>query len=285
MDQKIINLYDEYTHKPLSRKDFMGRLAKLTGSMALAVTVLPLLESNYTLAETVSEQDEELILEEITYPGEGSTMKGYLARPKAKGKYGSIIVIHENRGLTPHIKDITRRFAKEGYIALAPDALSPFGGTPTNEDDARTLFGKIEVSKNLKNFLNAFEYLKTVSNSNGKSAAVGFCWGGALTNQLAVHSPTLKAAAAYYGSQPAAADVPKIKAEILLHYGGLDTRINAGIPAYEEALKAAGIKYQLFVYEGVNHAFNNDTGGERYNAPAAKLAWERNMELFKRTIR
>ena len=212
-------------------------------------------------------------------------MKGYLARPKAKGKYGSIIVIHENRGLTPHIKDITRRFAKEGYIALAPDALSPFGGTPTNEDDARTLFGKIEVSKNLKNFLNAFEYLKTVSNSNGKSAAVGFCWGGALTNQLAVHSPTLKAAAAYYGSQPAAADVPKIKAEILLHYGGLDTRINAGIPAYEEALKAAGIKYQLFVYEGVNHAFNNDTGGERYNASAAKLAWERNMELFKRTIR
>ena len=153
MDQKIINLYDEYTHKPLSRKDFMGRLAKLTGSMALAVTVLPLLESNYTLAETVSEQDEELILEEITYPGEGSTMKGYLARPKAKGKYGSIIVIHENRGLTPHIKDITRRFAKEGYIALAPDALSPFGGTPTNEDDARTLFGKIEVPKNLKNFL------------------------------------------------------------------------------------------------------------------------------------
>ncbi len=285
MDQKIINLYDEYTHKPLSRKDFMGRLAKLTGSMALAMTVLPLLESNYTLAETVSEQDEELILEEITYPGEGSTMKGYLARPKAKGKYGSIIVIHENRGLTPHIKDITRRFAKEGYIALAPDALSPFGGTPTNEDDARTLFGKIEVSKNLKNFLNAFEYLKTVSNSNGKSAAVGFCWGGALTNQLAVHSPTLKAAAAYYGSQPAAADVPKIKAEILLHYGGLDTRINAGIPAYEDALKAAGIKYQLFVYEGVNHAFNNDTGGERYNAPAAKLAWERNMELFKRTIR
>ena len=285
MDQKIINLYDEYTHKPLSRKDFMGRLAKLTGSMALAMTVLPLLESNYTLAETVSEQDEELILEEITYPGEGSTMKGYLARPKAKGKYGSIIVIHENRGLTPHIKDITRRFAKEGYIALAPDALSPFGGTPTNEDDARTLFGKIEVPKNLKNFLNAFEYLKTVSNSNGKSAAVGFCWGGALTNQLAVHSPTLKAAAAYYGSQPAAADVPKIKAEILLHYGGLDTRINAGIPAYEEALKAAGIKYQLFVYEGVNHAFNNDTGGERYNAPAAKLAWERNMELFKRTIR
>ena len=187
--------------------------------------------------------------------------------------------------MTPHIKDITRRFAKEGYIALAPDALSPFGGTPTNEDDARTLFGKIEVPKNLKNFLNAFEYLKTVSNSNGKSAAVGFCWGGALTNQLAVHSPALKAAAAYYGSQPAAADVPKIKAEILLHYGGLDTRINAGIPAYEDALKAAGIKYQLFVYEGVNHAFNNDTGGERYNAPAAKLAWERNMELFKRTIR
>lgn len=285
MDQKIINLYDEYTHKPLKRKEFIDRLVKLTGSMAVAMSALSLLESDYSKAATVSEQDEELILEDISYPGDGSTMKGYLARPKAQGKYGSIVVIHENRGLNPHIKDITRRLAKAGYMALAPDALSPFGGTPANEDEARALFGKIDSQKNLNNFLRAFDYLKSRPESNGKTGCIGFCWGGGLVNQLAVHSPSLLAAVAYYGAQPAAADVPKIKAEMLLHYGGMDTRINAGIPAYEAALKAAGTKYQLFVYEGANHAFNNDTGGDRYNPEAAKLAWDRTLALFARTVK
>ncbi len=285
MDQQIINLYDEYTHKPLSRKEFMSRLVKLTGSAAVAMSALSLLEVNYAQAATVSEKDEDLILEDISYPGDGSTMKGYLARPKAPGKYGSIVVIHENRGLNPHIKDITRRFAKAGFIALAPDALSPFGGTPENTDEARALFSKIESPKNLNNFLKAFDYLKSRPESNGKTGAVGFCWGGGLVNQLAVNSPALLAAVAYYGMQPAAADVPKIKAQLLLHYAGLDTRINAGIPEYEAALKSAGIKYQLYIYEGVQHAFNNDTGGERYNAEAAKLAWERTLDLFNKTLK
>jgi len=285
MDQEIINLYDEYTHKPLSRKQFMSRLVKLTGSVAVAASALSLLEVGYAQAATVSEQDEDLILEDISYPGDGSTMKGYLARPKGRGKFGSVVVIHENRGLNPHIKDITRRIAKAGFIALAPDALSPFGGTPENVDEARAMFSKIEAPKNLKNFLNAFDYLRSRKESNGKTACVGFCWGGALTNRMAINSPELKAAVAYYGGQPDAAEVPKIKAKLILHYAGLDTRVNAGIPAYETALKAAGTDYQLFIYEGVQHAFNNDTGGERYNPEAAKLAWSRTMELFNKTIK
>lgn len=285
MDQQIINLYDEYTHKPLSRKEFMSRLVKLTGSAAVAMSALSLLEVNYAQAAIVSEHDEDLILEDISYPGDGSTMKGYLARPKTPGKYGSIVVIHENRGLNPHIKDITRRFAKAGFIALAPDALSPFGGTPENTDEARALFSKIEAPKNLNNFLKAFDYLKSRPESNGKTGAVGFCWGGGLVNQLAVNSPTLLAAVAYYGMQPAAADVLKIKAQLLLHYAGLDIRINAGIPEYEAALKSAGVKYQLYIYEGVQHAFNNDTGGERYNPEAAKLAWGRTLDLFNKTLK
>jgi len=285
MDQEIINLYDEYTHKPLSRKQFMSRLVKLTGSVAVATSALSLLEVGYAKAATISEQDEDLILEDISYSGDGCTMKGYLARPKGRGKFGSVVVIHENRGLNPHIKNITRRIAKAGFMALAPDALSPFGGTPENVDEARAMFSKIETPKNLRNFLNAFDYLRSRSESNGKTACVGFCWGGALTNRMAVNSPELKAAVAYYGGQPEGADVPKIKAKLMLHYAGLDTRVNAGIPAYEAALKAAGTDYQLFIYDGVQHAFNNDTGGERYNPEAAKLAWSRTMELFNKTIK
>lgn len=285
MDQKIINLYDEYTHKPLSRKSFMNRLVKLTGSAAMAMTALSVLEVGYANAETVSEQDEDLILEDISYPGDDCMMKGYLARPKGRGKFGSVVVIHENRGLNPHIKDIARRVAKAGFIALAPDALSPFGGTPANTDDARGMFSKIDASKNLNNFLNAIDYLKSRKESNGKTACVGFCWGGRMTNLLAVNSASLNAAVAYYGGQPDAADVPKIKAKLMLHYAGMDERVNAGIPAYEAALKAAGKDYQLFIYDGVQHAFNNDTGGERYNADAAKLAWGRTLELFNKTIK
>jgi carboxymethylenebutenolidase len=285
MDQKIINLYDEYTHKPLSRKLFMSRLVKLTGSAAMAMTVLSVLEVGYANAETVSEQDEDLILEDISYPGDDCTMKAYLARPKGRGKFGSVVVIHENRGLNPHIKDIARRVAKAGFIAIAPDALSPFGGTPANTDEARGMFSKIDASKNLNNFLNALDYLKSRKESNGKTACVGFCWGGRMANFLAVNSASLNAAVAYYGGQPDAADVPKIKAKLMLHYAGMDERVNAGIPAYEAALKTSGVDYQIFIYDGVQHAFNNDTGGERYNADAAKLAWGRTLELFNKTIK
>ncbi|HEX8528746.1 MAG TPA: dienelactone hydrolase family protein [Cytophagales bacterium] len=284
MDQRIINLFDEYTHKPLTREDFLKRLARLTGSAAAALAVLPLLEVNYAHAAVIGEDDKDLAIEEVTYAGDGTTMKGYLARPKARGKRGAVVVIHENRGLNPHIRDVARRVAKAGYLALAPDALSPFGGTPANEDEARDLIGKLEAPKNLNNFLRGFDYLRGRRESNGKTGCVGFCWGGAMANNLAVHAPQLAAAVAYYGRQPEAADVPKIKAAVQLHYGGLDERVNAGIPAYEEALKAAGTKYELYVYEGAQHAFNNDTAPTRYNAEAAKLAWDRTLRLFKDTL-
>ena len=284
MDQRIINLFDEYTHKPLTREDFLKRLARLTGSVGAALAVLPLLEVNYAQAATVGEDDQDLVTEEVTWPGDGVTMKGYLARPKARGKRGAVVVIHENRGLNPHIRDVTRRVAKAGYLALAPDALSPFGGTPANEEEARTLIGKLEAPKNLNNFLEGFDYLRDRRESNGKTGCVGFCWGGAMSNQLAIHAPALNAAVAYYGRQPEAADVPKIKAAVQLHYGSLDERVNAGIAAYEEALKAAGVKHELYIYEGAQHAFNNDTAPTRYHAEAAKLAWERTLRLFKDTL-
>ena len=285
MDQRIINLFDEYTHKPLARDEFIGRLAKITGSAAAAMAVLPMLEVNYANAQTIRPQDDRITTENITYPGDNCTMKAYLATPKEGGKHGGVVVIHENRGLNPHIEDVARRVALAGYVAVAPDALSPQGGTPSNEDDARGMFGNINAQQNLNNFIKAFEYLKGRDDCNGKFGCVGFCWGGAMANQLAVHVPTLLAAVPFYGRQPGAEDVPKIKATVQLHYGGLDQRINAGIPAYEEALKKAGVKYEVFIYEGANHAFHNDTAPTRYNEAAAKLAWERTLKLFAEKLK
>ena len=283
MDQKIINLYDEYTHKPLTRKEFLSRLAVLTGGMAAALTVLPMLEGNYSQAATLAEDG--LVTEDITYPGEGTVMKGYLARPDQPGKRGGVLVIHENRGLNLHIRDVTRRLAKAGYVALAPDALSPFGGTPSNEDEARGLFPKLDRIKNLGNFLKGLNFLKEHPYGNGKTGCIGFCWGGAMANQLAVHDPALKAAVSFYGSQADAADVPKIKAALQLHYGSLDERINAGIPAYESALKRSGVEYELYMYEGAQHAFHNDTSPSRYNKEAAQLAWNRTLTLFSEKLK
>lgn len=281
MDQRIINLFDEYTHKPLKRDVFLKRLAKLTGSMATALATLPLLEINYAKAETIGSQDERIKTESITFPGADTTMKGYLARPAAAGKYPAVVVIHENRGLNPHIEDVTRRLALAGFLALAPDALSASGGTPTDEAQIRDLFGKLDTQKTRENFVKALDYLKTRPDSTGKLGAVGFCWGGAMANQLAVHDADLKASVPFYGRQPDAADVPKIKAAVQLHYGGLDERVNAGIPAYEEALKKAGVPYELYVYEGAQHAFHNDTAPTRYNEAAAKLAWSRTIKFLK----
>jgi carboxymethylenebutenolidase len=284
MDQRILNLFDEYTHVPLSRKEFMDRLLKLAGGTALALTALSVLEPGYAAAATVTPADDSLETEDVSWPGDGTTMNGYLVHPKGRKKRGAVVVIHENRGLTPHIKDVTRRVAQAGYFALGVDALSPLGGTPTDEDKGRELIGQLNATKNLNNYLAALTYLRGRSDCNGHTGAVGFCWGGGLANQLAVHDPRLNAAVAYYGQQPKAEDVPPIKAAVMLHYGGLDQRINAGIPAYEAALKAAGTKYELYVYEGVNHAFNNDTSPARYNAEAAKLAWERTLRLFKEKL-
>lgn len=282
MDQKIINLYDEYTHSQLSRKDFMKKLAVIAGSTALAMTILPMLENNYAAAADFASDD--IDVENITYPGVDGDMKAVLAKPKGKKKLGSVLVIHENRGLNPHIIDVTKRIAAEGFIALGVDALSPLGGTPADEDKGRELIGKLDPEKNLQNYLKGLEYLRNRKDGNGKVGCVGFCWGGGMANKLAVNDPNLQAAVAYYGAQANVADVSKIKASLMLHYGGLDERINAGIPAYEQALKENKVDYKIYIYDGVNHAFNNNTSPTRYNEAAAKLAWQRTIDLFKRKL-
>ena len=278
MDQRIINLYDEYTHKPLGRKEFLYRLSLLTGSTGAAMAVLPLLEANYSQATLTNVED--LFTERVTYTGSKTEMQAYVARPKEEKKYAAVVVIHENRGLNAHIEDVARRAANAGYLAIAPNALSPLGRTPANDDEARAKFQQLDAADTLQNFIKVFDYLPTRKDCNGKWGCVGFCWGGGMSNDLAVNVPSLKAAVAFYGRQPATADVPKIKAALQLHYAGLDDRINAGIPAYEDALKKAGITYELYMYEGVNHAFHNDTAPTRYNEAAAKLAWQRTIEFF-----
>lgn len=283
MKQEIINLYDEYTHKPLSRSEFLKRLAILTGGTAAALAVLPLIEVNYAHAAVTPQDD--LFTEYITYPGVPNEMKAYVARPKADKKYAAIIIIHENRGLNTHIEDVARRAAKAGYLAIAPNALSALGVTPANEDEARTKFQELKPENNLQNFINVFDYAKTRKDYNGNIGCVGFCWGGAMSNNLAVNVPSLKAAVAFYGRQPAAEEVSKIKAAVQLHYAGLDERVNAGIPAYEEALKKNNITYELYQYEGVNHAFHNDSSPTRYNEAASKLAWQRSLDFFAKHLK
>jgi carboxymethylenebutenolidase len=283
MDQQIINLYDEYTHKPLSRTEFLRRLAILAGSTAAAMALLPMLEVNYVNAAVTTQED--LFTEKVTYPGINGDMQAYVARPKEEKPYAAIVVIHENRGLNTHIEDVTRRAAKAGYLAIAPNALSSLGGTPENEDEARTKFQQLKAEDNLHNFIKVFDYLPTRKDCNGIFGCVGFCWGGAMSNSLAVNVASLKAAVPFYGRQPAAEDVPKIKAAIQLHYGGLDERINAGIPAYEEALKKNNITYEQYIYEGAQHAFHNDTAPTRYNEEAAKLAWQRTLDFFSKHLK
>lgn len=283
MDQRIINLYDEYTHKPLSRKEFLNRLTLLTGSTAAAMAILPFIEVNQEKAAITP--DDDFFTERISYPGVNGDMQAYVARPKEEKKYSTVVVIHENRGLNAHIEDVTRRAAKAGYLAIAPNALAPLGGTPANEDEARAKFQQLKAEDNLQNFIKVFDYIPSRKDNNGKFGCVGFCWGGAMANSLAVNVPTLKAAVAFYGRQPKAEDVPKIKAALQLHYAGLDEGVNAGIPAYEDALKKAGVKYELYMYEGVNHAFHNDTAPSRYNEAAAKLAWQRTIEFFGKCLK
>ena len=282
MNQSIINLYDEYTHKPLSRKTFIKRLILLTGSSTAAMSLLPLLESDYM--NTVLAKSDDLFTEYITYPGVQGEMKAYVARPKEMKAYPTVVVMHENRGLNAHIEDVTRRAAQAGFLAIAPNALAPLGGTPESEDEARKLFTQLKPEDNLANFIKLFDYLPSRKDSNGNYGCVGFCWGGAMANNLAVNVSSLKAAVAFYGRPADAADVPKIKAALQLHYGSLDERVNAGIPAFEEALKKNEKTYQLFMYEGVNHAFHNNTSAARYNEAAAKLAWERTIAFFTKYL-
>jgi len=284
MDQRIINLYDSFTHGHISRRDFLDRLAGLTGSAAAAAAMLPLLKNDYAQAAIVADNDPRLAVDRISYESPKGKINGYLVRPKAKGKRPVTIVIHENRGLNPHIEDVARRLAVEGFLAFAPDLLSISGGTPPNEDQARELHTKTDQKDMNAAAAAAVPFMISHAESNGNVGAVGFCFGGGVVNRLAVERPDLKAAVAYYGIQPPADQVPAIHAALLLHYGGLDERINAGIAAYEQALKANGKRYTIYVYQGVNHAFNNDTGGARYNKEAADLAWGRTVAFFKEQL-
>lgn len=280
--QDMIRLYDEYTHLTLDRRGFMEKLAKLAGSGAAAAAIVPLIEAGQAKAAIVEATDDRLEASTVEFPGDGGTMKGYLVRVKATTTpLPAVMVIHENRGLNGHIQDVARRLALEGFLVLAPDFLSPAGGTPGDEDKAREMISALDKVKAVGNAVAAAEYLRGHEGGNGKAGSIGFCWGGGLSLQTAVADPDLGAAVSYYGAQPTAESVPAIKAPLLLHYAGLDDRINAGIPAFEAALKEAGKTYELHVYPNVNHAFNNDTSAARYDQAAAVLAWTRTVSFLK----
>jgi carboxymethylenebutenolidase len=281
MDQKFINLFDIYTHGGMKRREFLEKLKVLAGTAVLA-PILAQLENSYAYADTVAPDDPRLITKEIEILPD---IKGLLAMPKsAKGPLGGLMVIHENRGLNPHIKDIVRRVALEGFVAFGTDYLSMQGGTPADEDKARDMIGTLKPEDINATSLDVRDALSSYKGVNGKVGALGFCWGGGFVNALAVADPKLNAGVAYYGMQPNAADTAKIQAPLMLHYAGLDTRTNAGIPAFEEALKANNKTYEIYVYDGANHAFNNDTNAARYDKAAADLAWGRSMGWLKKYL-
>ena len=285
MNQKSIDLYNDYKHGRLDRREFLNKLALLVGGMAAATSLMQFLEAGPVLARVVAKDDPRLHTEYIKYPGETGEIRAYAARLKGEAKRPGVIVIHEIWGLHPHTEDVARRVALMGFLALAPDALSPLGGTPADAAQARSLMQQLDPQKNTGNYVAAVEYLKTHPLSTGKVGCMGFCWGGAVTNQVAVHSPALVAAVPFYGSQPAPQDVPKIKASMLLHYAENDERINVGIPEFEAALKAASVDYKMFMYEGAAHAFFNDANPSRYNKEAAQLAWERTVAFLKEKLK
>ncbi|YBV97055.1 dienelactone hydrolase family protein [Phyllobacteriaceae bacterium JZ32] len=284
--QAMIDAYDEYTHLTLDRRGFMEKLTKLAGSGAAAAMIAPMLAANSAQAAIVAADDQRITASDITYPGAGGTeMKGYMVRPAGDtGKLPAVIVIHENRGLNEHIRDVARRVALEGFVALAPDFLSPSGGTPADEDKAREMIGALDPKATIANAVATVGYLKENDLTTAKVGAVGFCWGGGMVNELAVNAPDLDAGVAYYGRQPNADEVAKIRAPLLLHYAGLDERINAGIDAYKAALEKDGKTFELHIYEGANHAFNNDTSAARYDKKAADLAWSRTIAFFKKYL-
>lgn len=279
IDQKVVDLYDSFTHGLIDRRTFMERLTAIAGSVAAATAMLPLLQNDYARAAIVAADDPRLAIEKASYDASGTRMSGTLARLKGDAKRPAVLVIHENRGLNPHIEDVTRRLALAGFLVFGIDALSPLGGTPADEDKGREMIGSLNTAETAQRIVAAVSFLAKHQGSTGAVGAVGFCWGGGMVNRLAVLSPELKAGVAYYGAQAPAGDVPRIHAALLLHYAGLDSRINAGIPAYEEALKAAGKRFTIYVYSDVNHAFNNDTGS-RYDKAAAELAWSRTIAFF-----
>lgn len=261
-----------------NRRKFLKHCLVLAGSGIAGCVVL---SGSQAQAEVVAADDARLETQRIKYPIDGGEMEAYLARPKGKEKLPAVIVIHEIFGLNPHIEDVARRMALEGFLVIAPDALSPHGGAPENAQQAFAKVRGLDQATTTRNFVAAVEYLKSHPQTTGNVGCTGFCWGGGMTNQVAVHSPELKAAVPYYGNVPADEDVPKIKASLLCHFAGEDQRINAGIPGFEAALKKAGVDYRIYMYEGAQHAFNNDTNSGRYNKEAAELAWKRTVAFFK----
>ncbi len=283
-DQELLDLYDDYAHGRLSRRDFARRAAAFAVGGITVEALLERLSPNYALAQQVKPDDARIKTETITYesPKGGGKMRGLLARPKAEdAKFPAVLVIHENRGLNPYIEDVARRLAVQGFLALAPDALTPLGGYPGNDDEGRAMQAKRNPAQMIEDFIAAAELLKAHPKSNGKVGAVGFCYGGGVVNTLAFRIPkTIAAGVPFYGRQPSADNVPKIEAPLLIHYAGLDTRVNEGWPAFERALKASNKKYEAFIYPNVNHGFHNDTT-PRYDKQAAGLAWTRTIEFFK----
>lgn len=287
-DQELLDLYDDYAHGRIERRGFLQGAAKFAAGGLTAEALLACLSPNYVWAQQVAKDDSRLKTEYLPYdsPKGGGKMRGYLARPTAAdGKLPAVLVVHENRGLNPYIEDVTRRLGVAGFLAFAPDALTPLGGYPGSDDEGRSLQAKRKSDEMTEDFIAAAQLLKTHPLATGKVGVVGFCFGGGMANALAVRIPDIiSAAVPFYGRQPAAADVPKIKASLLIHNAELDRRINAGWPAYEEALKTANADYTQHMYEGVNHGFHNDTT-PRFDEAAAKLAWQRTIDFFNAKLR
>jgi carboxymethylenebutenolidase len=286
-DQELLNLFDQYVHGQIDRRGFLDRAGKFAVGGMTAVMLLDALNPQFAAAQQVPKEDKRLKTETVEYDSPQGTgkMKGYLARPAAAaGKLPGVLVVHENRGLNPHIEDIARRVALDNFVAFAPDALTPLGGYPGDEDKARELFSKLDQTKTREDFVAAAGYLKGRPDCTGKIGVVGFCYGGGIANMLATRIPDLGAAVPFYGGQPRAEDVPNIKAPLLIHYAEKDERINAGWPAYEAALKANSVNYTVQIYPGTQHGFNNDTT-PRYDEAAAKLAWQRTIEFFNKNLR
>jgi len=286
-DQELLILFDAYVHGALDRRGFLDKAAKYAVGGVTAAMLLDQLSPKFAEAQVVKPEDARITVQHVEYASsKGSgTMRGYLAQPaKAGGKLPAVLVIHENRGLNPHIEDVARRLALDNFVAFAPDALFPLGGYPGDEDKARELFQKLDQSKTREDFVAAFGWLQKRPESNGKVGAVGFCYGGGMVNYLATRLPDLAAGVAFYGSAPNLEDVPKIKAPLIIQSAEVDERINASWPAYKEALDAAKVRYERYLYPGTQHGFNNDTT-PRYDAAAAKLAWERTLAHFNKYLR
>jgi carboxymethylenebutenolidase len=286
-DQELLILFDAYVHGDIDRRGFLDRASKFAVGGVTAAMLLEALSPKFAEAQVVPPDDKRLKAERVEFasPQGSGTARGYLVRPaNAKGKLPGILVIHENRGLNPHIEDVTRRLALENFLAFAPDALAPLGGYPGTEDEARALFQKLDQAKTREDFVAAAAWLKARPECSGKYGAVGFCYGGGMVNWLATRLPDLGAGVAFYGSAPPLEDVPKIKAPLVIQSAETDQRINESWPQYEAALKAAGVRYDRHLYPGTQHGFNNDTT-PRYDAAAAKLAWQRTLELFEKNLR